>query len=92
MGVADGEEGKIKISGEPVEKADIKIVRGYVVMPDQFDEVFENSSEIYKFFNSDIILGAVVSEYEKKAYIISVLPSTRDAIYTYLTVFEFDIE
>jgi hypothetical protein len=41
---------KIKISGEPVEKADIKIVRGYVVMPDQFDEVFENSSEIYKFF------------------------------------------
>jgi hypothetical protein len=33
-----------------------------------------------------------VSEYEKKAYIISVLPATQDAIYTYLTVFEFDIE
>jgi hypothetical protein len=86
---------KVKIPAdetEVVEKADIKIIRGRVVMPDEFDEVFENSNEIYRFFESDIILGAIVSEYEKKAYIISVLPAESDSVYTYLTIFEFDIE
>jgi hypothetical protein len=72
---------KIKISGEPVEKADIKIVRGYVVMPDQFDEVFENADEIYRYFDSDVLLGAVVSEYERSLHYLSATSDTRRYIH-----------
>jgi hypothetical protein len=85
-------ERKVRVKMSPQIVKDLYVLRGRIITPDQFDDFFENANEVYSFFDGEIILGAVVSEHEKRVYIVSALSATHDAIYAHLTIFAFDIE
>jgi len=45
-----------------VDVVDISITNGEIVYPDEFEEFFEDVDDIYKFFDEDEIIAAIVSE------------------------------
>ena len=80
----------MKVRLAPVNLNDIIRVRGEFVSRDDFEDVFENYEDIYKYFESEIVLGAIVDHVNKRAYIVTV--SSASAQITTLTVWTFEIE
>ena len=81
----------MKVKLEPIDLNDVIRVYGKFVSRDDFEEVFENYEDIYKYFESEIILGAIVDH--KRVYIITVSPaSVFESQFTTLTIWTFEIE
>jgi hypothetical protein len=83
----------MKVRLVPVNLNDVIRVRGEFVSRDDFEDVFENYEDIYKYFESEIVLGAIVDHVNKRAYIVTVSPaSTFESQITTLTVWTLEIE
>jgi hypothetical protein len=81
---------KVKVKMDEIEFQDVLKVSGDFVEKDEFDDVFENSKEIFKFFEDAIILGAIIDD-DKRVYFITVdlVPDTE---LTELTIWVAKIE
>jgi hypothetical protein len=65
------EEGKIRVDISSVEFKDIlNVYHGEVVTPDEFDEVFEFTKELLRFFEETIVLGAVIDRHHNEVHFI----------------------
>ena len=53
---------KIKLSFDDVDTRDIEVIDGAVIYPHEFEEFFENVDDVYKFFDEDMVIAAIVSE------------------------------
>jgi len=48
------------------------VQRGKFVKLEEFKDVFENASDVFKFFEHDIVFGAIIDERARKVYFITV--------------------
>jgi hypothetical protein len=69
----------------------VTVYRGRFVEPEDFDKVFENASEVFKFFENSIILGAVIDSARRRVYFIT-LSTNHEVPYATLTIWEAEIE
>jgi hypothetical protein len=69
----------------------LMIYRGRFIEPEEFKNFFENSEEIYKFFDNSIILGAVIDSRDRKVYFIT-LSTNHEVPFTTLTIWTAKIE
>jgi len=79
----------MKVKLVPVDLNDVRVY-GKFVSKEDFEDVFENYEDIYKFFESEVILCTIVDFFNKRAYIVTV--SSASAQITTLTVWTFEIE
>jgi hypothetical protein len=71
----------------------LRVYRGEFVEGDDLDKVFENYEDVYKYFENELVLGAIVDRANKKAYIVTVsTASAFESPMTTLTVWTADIE
>jgi hypothetical protein len=96
-------KGKLETPGltaKEVEKIRAKIVepnnvlgvyRGKFVEREEFDEYFENADEIFRFFEDEIVLGAIIDYLGKTVFFITLSTNPGDPI-TRLTVWRARIE
>ena len=71
----------------------IMAYNGVFVEPEDFNEVFENAEEVFEFFDSEIIIGAVIDESGKKVYFITLSPASKfESPFTTVTVWETEFE
>jgi hypothetical protein len=71
----------------------LKIYNGEFVDREDFEDVFENAKEIFKYFESEIVVGAVVDKHAKKAYFVTVSTASRlESPFTTLTIWTAEIE
>jgi len=83
----------MKVRLVPVNLNDVIRVRGEFVSRDDFEDVFENYEDIYKFFFDSEILGAIIDHANRRAYIVTVSPASAfESQITTLTVWTFEIE
>jgi hypothetical protein len=82
----------IRVNLEKTSFVDVfRVYRGEFVEPEDFDEVFENSAEIFKFFEDVIILGAVIDSRNREVHFVTVT-TDHEVPYTTLTVWTAKIE
>jgi hypothetical protein len=67
----------------------LMIYHGRFIEPEEFEKVFENASDVFKFFDNSIILGAVIDSRDRKVYFITL---STDQPYTTLTIWTAKIE
>ena len=82
---------KVKLE-QPIDLNDvIRVVRGEFVSKEEFENIFENCKDVFRFFESEIILGAIVDH--KRVYIITISPASAfESQFTTLTIWTFEIE
>jgi hypothetical protein len=71
----------------------IMAYNGVFIEPEDFNEVFENADEVFEFFDSEIILGAVIDKSGKKVYFITLSPASKfESPFTTVMVWETEFK
>jgi hypothetical protein len=85
---------KIRVKFISIDPNDIlRIYNGEFVDREDFEDIFENAEEVFKCFESEIILGAIIDEHAKKAYLITVSTASKfESPFTTLTIWTAEIE
>jgi hypothetical protein len=85
---------KFRVKLISVDLSDIlRVYNGEFVEGDDLDKIFENHEDIYRFFENELVLGAIVDAVNKKAYIVTVsTASTLESPFTTLSVWTAEIE
>jgi len=87
-------EGVEKIRAKIVEPSNVLgVYHGKFVEREEFDKYFENADEIFRFFDTEVVLGAILDASNKEVYFITVSEASQfEDQFTRLTVWRARIE
>ena len=90
----DQEQKKLKVKLETMEpRGEVAVYHGDLVLPDEFDDVFENAEDIAAYFSEETILCAVVPRSKKEAYFVTVAGRNPfESHFTRILVYKFNAE
>jgi hypothetical protein len=83
----------IKVNVESMVGEDkLEVYRGIFVEKEDFEKFFSNADEVFKFFDTEVVLGAILDTRNKKAYFITLSEYSSEDQFTKLTVWTAEIE
>lgn len=70
----------------------LEVYRGVFVEREDFEKFFSNANEVFKFFETEIVLGAIVDSRHSEVHFITISESSSEDPFTKITVWTAKIE